>query len=109
VNPDTEQTGYHAQRVTDEQVRAAVRLIARMCPDPAPVLHALGLAEPRTAVRQPAGPPQGADAGQREYCRNGHVRTRDNTGLRRRAGRAPQRYCRTCETAATKARQARGM
>jgi hypothetical protein len=85
VNPDTEQVGYHAQSVTKEQVARAEALVRRMCPDPDPVLQALGLQDPP--------PPAPADG---EYCKNGHLRTEANTGWRRKTGRTPHRWCRDC-------------
>jgi hypothetical protein len=85
VNPDTEQVGYHAQRVTKEEAARAEALVRRMCPDPEPVLAALGL------IEAPAPQPPV------EYCRNGHQRTPENTGWRRPPGITPRPYCKTCE------------
>jgi hypothetical protein len=81
VNPDTEQVGYHAQRVTKEQAARAEALVRRMCPDPDPVLAALGLAAPVPAA---------------DVCRNGHPRTADNTRTRVKDGQE-SKECVDCE------------
>jgi hypothetical protein len=72
VNPDTEQVGYHAQRVTKEQAARAEALVRRMCPDPDVILVVLGLV--------PAAPAEP------ETCRNGHPRTGENTRYRVKNG-----------------------
>jgi hypothetical protein len=85
VNPDTEQVGYHAQSVTKEQLARAEALVRRLCPDPDPVLQALGLIP--APARKPPPAPDGV-----EVCKRGHVRTPGNTRVRLRGGYR----CREC-------------
>jgi hypothetical protein len=82
VNPDTEQVGYHAQRVSEQQKTRAEALVRRMCDNPEPVLAALGLLPP------PAVEP--------DMCRNGHARTAGNTRTRIKDGQE-SKECIDCE------------
>jgi hypothetical protein len=87
VNPDTEQVGYHAQRVTKAQEAAAEALVRRCCGDDTElVLQRLGLA-PWPTQPPPPPPPPGV-----EVCKNGHPRTEENTRYRMRDGYR----CREC-------------